>query len=168
MATTARTASLDTTERLAGRRSTTSAGASTRPAAIRRSVDIAFSNPAGGDPSRDAFDADAHLEGLAELPRLGVTWVQVGLPGDSVEHAVEVAQRYGEQVIAVADPSTSLVAVSRRGSIVLIAGPPGAESPSPPALFERVRPPAHRRLPGLDRAWLRRAVAMPSRSSRTR
>ena len=43
--------------------------------------------------------ADAHLEGLAALAALGVTWVQVGLPGDSVDHAVDTLQRYGEQVI---------------------------------------------------------------------
>ncbi|HJR26616.1 MAG TPA: LLM class F420-dependent oxidoreductase [Acidimicrobiales bacterium] len=64
------------------------------------SVDVTFSNGAGGDPATDAFDADAHLEGLAALAGIGVTWVQVGLPGDAVEHAVETLQRYGEQVIA--------------------------------------------------------------------
>jgi probable F420-dependent oxidoreductase len=99
VATTARTASLETTEQLAEaiddlHRRLDAAGRD--PA----TVDIAFSNRAGGDPSSDAFDADAHREGLVELARLGVSWVQVGLPGDSVEHAVEVAQRYGEQVIA--------------------------------------------------------------------
>jgi len=61
------------------------------------SVDIAFT--AGGDPSSEAFHADAHLERLAELAALGVTWVQAGLPGDSLQHAVETIQRYGEQVI---------------------------------------------------------------------
>ena len=64
------------------------------------SIDITFSNPAGGDPASDAFDADAHLEGLAELAALGVTWVQVALPGDSLAHAVETVQRYGRDVIA--------------------------------------------------------------------
>jgi len=64
------------------------------------SVDIAFANPAGGDPSTDGFDADAHLEGLDHLAALGVTWVQVGLPGDSLPHITETLQRYGEQVIA--------------------------------------------------------------------
>jgi len=44
---------------------------------------------------------------LAALAELGVTWVQVGLPGDSVEHAVEVAHRYGEDVIAGSDVPTS-------------------------------------------------------------
>ena len=63
-------------------------------------IDIAFSNPAGGEPGGDAFDADAHLDGLADLASLGVTWVQVGLPGGGLAEAVEAVQRYGEQVIA--------------------------------------------------------------------
>lgn len=66
------------------------------------SIDITFANFAGGDPSTEAFDAPAHQAGLEELGRLGVTWVQVALPGDSVAHAVETLQRYGEQVIATA------------------------------------------------------------------
>ncbi len=99
VATTARTASLDTPEAFAEavddlRRRLDAAGRD--PA----SVDVCFTNPAGGHPADDGFDADAHLEGLASLGRSGVTWVQVGLPGDSVDHAAEVAQRYGEQVIA--------------------------------------------------------------------
>jgi probable F420-dependent oxidoreductase len=99
VATTARTAMLDTTEKLAEaiddlRRRLDGAGRD--PA----SVDIAFSNPRGGDVAVADFDADAHLEGLAELTQLGVTWVQVGLPGDSVEHAVDVADRSGVLVIS--------------------------------------------------------------------
>jgi probable F420-dependent oxidoreductase len=99
VASTARTASLDTKERFVEavddlRRRLDAAGRD--PA----TVDVCFTNPAGGDPASDPFDADAHLEGLAELATIGVTWVQVGLPGDSVDHAVEVAQRYGEHVIA--------------------------------------------------------------------
>ena len=64
------------------------------------SVDVTFACRDGGDPASEAFDADAQLEGLAALAAIGVTWVGVGLPGDSVEHAVETLQRYGEQVIA--------------------------------------------------------------------
>lgn len=99
VANTARTASLDTSEAFAEavddlRRRLDAAGRD--PAG----VDVCFSNPAGGNPSGDEFDADAHLEGLDALAQAGVTWVQVGLPGDSVEHAAEVAERYGEQVIA--------------------------------------------------------------------
>ena len=99
VANTARTASLDTPEAFGEavddlRRRLDAVGRD--PA----TVDVSFSNPAGGNPADDGFDAGAHLDGLASLARAGVTWVQVGLPGDSVEHAVEVAQRYGEQVIA--------------------------------------------------------------------
>jgi probable F420-dependent oxidoreductase len=64
------------------------------------SIDIAFSNSAGGNPASDSFDADAHLEGLERLAALGVTWIQVPLPGDTVGHALETIQRYGERVIA--------------------------------------------------------------------
>lgn len=64
------------------------------------SIDISFSNSAGGDPASDSFDADAHLAGLDRLAGLGVTWTHVGLPGDSLGHALETLQRYGERVIA--------------------------------------------------------------------
>jgi len=53
-------------------------------------VDIAFANPAGGSPAAESFDVGA----------LGVTWIQVGLPGDSVSHVRETLERYGELVIA--------------------------------------------------------------------
>jgi probable F420-dependent oxidoreductase len=99
LARTARTVALDTVEGLATaiddlRRRAETAGRD--PA----TVDICFSNPAGGNPASPDFDADAHLAGLAALADLGVTWVQVGLPGDSLAHAVETLQRYGEEVIA--------------------------------------------------------------------
>lgn len=98
LAKTARTVTLDTPELLADaiddlHRRLDAAGRD--PA----SVDIAFTAFTGGDPSSDTFDADAHLEGLAALASLGVTWVQVGLPGDSLQHAVETLQRYGTDVI---------------------------------------------------------------------
>jgi probable F420-dependent oxidoreductase len=63
-------------------------------------VDIAFSPFAGGSPGSDSFDAAAHLEGIERLAGLGVTWVHVGLPGDSLTRALEAIDRYGEQVIA--------------------------------------------------------------------
>ena len=100
VATTARTASLDTTEQLAEaiddlRRRLDAAGRD--PA----TVDIAFSNPAGGDPSSDAFDADAHLDGSGRARRASASpGCRSASPATRVEHAVEVAQRYGEQVIA--------------------------------------------------------------------
>jgi probable F420-dependent oxidoreductase len=63
-------------------------------------VDVCFSTAAGGDPGGADFRADEHLADLEELARAGVTWVQVRLPGDSVEHAVGTVQRYGDEVIA--------------------------------------------------------------------
>lgn len=69
-------------------------------------VDVSFTCVAGGDPSSEDFDADAHLEGLAELAAIGVTWVQVGLPGDDLGHTLATLQRYGEQVIARPGPAT--------------------------------------------------------------
>lgn len=62
-------------------------------------VDITFTNSAGGQPGSDGFDAEAHLDGLHGLADLGVTWVQVALPDDSLDHAVETIQLYGEQII---------------------------------------------------------------------
>ena len=99
LARTARTAALDTRELLAeaiGDLHARLDAAGRDPA----SVDITFGNPDGGSPATDAFDADAHLAGLAQLAALGVTWVQVALPGDSLAHAVETVERYGKAVIA--------------------------------------------------------------------
>ena len=100
VAQTARTVVLDSSERLADAID----DLHRRLEAARRepdSVDISFSTGAGGHPWSDDFDADAHLAGIAELAALGVTWLQVALPGDSLTHVLEAIQRYGEQVIAV-------------------------------------------------------------------
>ena len=48
-----------------------------RPAEIRPPSTSPSPTPPAAIPPSDAFDADAHLEGLAELAALGVTWVQV-------------------------------------------------------------------------------------------
>ena len=63
-------------------------------------VDVTFTNHAGGTPGADDFDADAFLEGVAQLTELGVTWVQVGVPGDSLAHALEAIDQFGTDVIA--------------------------------------------------------------------
>ena len=64
------------------------------------SVDIAFACTAGGNPAKDTFNVDAHLEGIDRLAGLGVTWVQVAIPGDSPARAEETLARYGDLVIA--------------------------------------------------------------------
>ena len=66
----------------------------------RAEIDVAFGTPEGGAPGSDAFQPDAHLRGLQELIGLGVTWAHTSVPGDSLAHALETLQRYGETVIA--------------------------------------------------------------------
>ncbi|MBO0677142.1 LLM class F420-dependent oxidoreductase [Mycolicibacterium sp. S2-37] len=99
LAQTARTAALDSVGALAAavedlRRRCEATGRD--PAA----VDVTFTNITGGDPSADAFDSDAYLAGVAELAAVGVTWIQVTIPGDSLAHAREVIDRFGAEVIA--------------------------------------------------------------------
>jgi probable F420-dependent oxidoreductase len=92
LARTARTTAMDSIEALAPavddlRRRLGRAGRSPED------IDVCFAAPPGGDPGE-------HLAALDELARIGVTWVQVRVPGDSVEHAVDAISRYGEEVIA--------------------------------------------------------------------
>jgi probable F420-dependent oxidoreductase len=62
-------------------------------------IDVSFGSGAGGDPGRDSFNPEAHLEEVATLATLGVTWSGIGVPGDSLDHAIEALQRFGESVI---------------------------------------------------------------------
>jgi len=62
-------------------------------------VDVSFTNIEGGSPGDDAFNADAYLDGAEKLAALGVTWLQVGLPGDSLSHVLETIDRFGTLVI---------------------------------------------------------------------
>jgi probable F420-dependent oxidoreductase len=62
-------------------------------------IDVSFGSGAGGDPGSNAFNAEAQLAATEELAQLGVTWSGVGVPGDSLAHAVEALERFGESVI---------------------------------------------------------------------
>jgi probable F420-dependent oxidoreductase len=62
-------------------------------------VDIVFGNFEGGSPADDDFNPEAYLGGLERLAKLGVNWVQVGLPGDSLMHALAVLDRFKTEVI---------------------------------------------------------------------
>lgn len=64
-----------------------------------QSVDITFTNGAGGTPGAADFDAEEFLSGVGELEAVGVTWIQVNVPGDSLAHAVEAIEQFGETVI---------------------------------------------------------------------
>lgn len=53
--------------------------------------------------SRDlpgAVEADAHLDHLAALAEIGVTWFVMNAPHDDVEHCIDRLAAYGEYVIA--------------------------------------------------------------------
>jgi probable F420-dependent oxidoreductase len=64
-------------------------------------IDITFTNADGGSPGDNDFNADAYLTGLEKLAAVGVTWVQVGLPGDNLTHVLETIERFGSSVIKV-------------------------------------------------------------------
>jgi hypothetical protein len=65
----------------------------------RGEIDVAFGTPEGGMAGSGAFRPDAHLSGLVGLAKLGVTWGHTSVPGDSLSHALEALQQYGETVI---------------------------------------------------------------------
>ena len=65
----------------------------------RGEIDVSFGTPEGGAVGSDRFEADAHLRGLQQLASLGVTWAHISVPGDSMSHALEALEQYGESVI---------------------------------------------------------------------
>jgi probable F420-dependent oxidoreductase len=62
-------------------------------------IDVSFTNADGGSPGSHDFNTDAYLSGLEKLAAVGVTWAQVGLPGDSLAHVLETIERFGKSVI---------------------------------------------------------------------
>jgi len=99
LAQTAGTAAIDSIERLA-------AGIADLRAKLDAAqrdpstVDVVFTNVDGGNPGDDDFDADAYLAGVDQLAALGVTWLHVTIPGDSLAHALETIEGFGKSVIA--------------------------------------------------------------------
>lgn len=63
-------------------------------------LDVTFAHALGGTPGTDGFDAAAYLAGIEELAALGVTWLQVPVPGDGLAHALEAIDQFGREVIA--------------------------------------------------------------------
>jgi probable F420-dependent oxidoreductase len=98
LAQTARTPVLETLDDLAPmvdhlRRHTEEAGRD--PATI----DIAFTTGLPG-PAERRFSASEHLDALGDMAAIGVTWNSTGVPGDSLDRALEALDRYGREVIA--------------------------------------------------------------------
>ena len=65
----------------------------------RSEIDVSFTTGVTG-PGRPGFDPDSQLGALDRLAALGVTWCDVGVPGDSLEAALEALEQFGETVIA--------------------------------------------------------------------
>jgi len=66
----------------------------------RAEIDVSFGTPEGGMAGSRTFEPDAHLSGLEGLRGVGVTWAHTSVPGDSLSHALEALEQYGETVIA--------------------------------------------------------------------
>ena len=64
----------------------------------RAAIDVAFTTGLPG-PAEAGFDAAAHLETLARMEAMGITWTNTGIPGHSLDAAVEAIERYGAEVI---------------------------------------------------------------------
>jgi probable F420-dependent oxidoreductase len=99
LAQTARTAAMDSVETLAQgiddlRRRFDAAGRDWS------GIDVTFTNADGGNPGVDDFNADAYLSGMEKLAAMGVTWLQVSLPGDSLAHVLDTIERFGTSVIS--------------------------------------------------------------------
>jgi hypothetical protein len=62
-------------------------------------IDVSFGSSAGGNPGSETFNPMRSWRRWPSSPSLGVTWSGIGVPGDSLEHAIEALQRFGESVI---------------------------------------------------------------------
>ena len=62
-------------------------------------IDVAFTTFEAG-PGHAAFRADAHLDALERMAVMGITWNSISVPGDSLGHALDVLDQYGDEVIA--------------------------------------------------------------------
>ena len=62
-------------------------------------IDVAFTTGLPG-ASEAGFRAEQHLEALADMAALGVTWTSTNVPGSSIDQAIETMDRYGREVIA--------------------------------------------------------------------
>lgn len=65
----------------------------------RSEIDVSFGSGVGGHPGSGGFDADVKLEAIDHLAALGVTWIDVWVPGDSIDQSVEALEEYGEAII---------------------------------------------------------------------
>lgn len=65
-------------------------------------IDVMFNAIEGGTPGLGDFRPEVYLSGVDALAAIGVTWVQVMVPGDSLAHALDAIEQFGREVIAPA------------------------------------------------------------------
>ncbi|MBN2623877.1 MAG: LLM class F420-dependent oxidoreductase [Acidimicrobiales bacterium] len=63
-------------------------------------IDISMQALGCAPPGDESFDPEQHLDALGTLAELGVTWTSTGLPGHSLDAALEALERYATTVIA--------------------------------------------------------------------
>lgn len=61
-------------------------------------IDITF-NGLPGTPGTPEFNADAYLAEIGRLAALGVTGIQVSVPGDGLGRALEAVEEFGESIV---------------------------------------------------------------------
>lgn len=66
----------------------------------RSVIDISMQALGCAPPGDAAFEPEQHLDTLGALADLGVTWTSTGLPGDSLDAALEALEQYATTVIA--------------------------------------------------------------------
>jgi probable F420-dependent oxidoreductase len=65
-----------------------------------KEVDVSMSALGCVPPGQDGFDPGQHLDMLGTLAEVGVTWTSTGVPGDSLDHALDALAAYADGVIA--------------------------------------------------------------------
>jgi probable F420-dependent oxidoreductase len=63
-------------------------------------IDVAYMTTEGGRIGTDSFDRGRHVDAIASLAELGVTWMGGNVAGASVAEVVDNLARYGDEVIA--------------------------------------------------------------------
>ena len=65
----------------------------------RAGIDVAVQALGCANPGREGFDPQRHLDTLGTLADMGVTWTSIGVPGDSLDHALAALEEYAAGVI---------------------------------------------------------------------
>lgn len=68
----------------------------------RSEIDVALSALGCASPGEEGFGPEQHLDVLGRLAALGVTWTNIGVPGDSLAQALEALEHYADGVIGQA------------------------------------------------------------------